>query len=287
MDFEYAFGTKEQEQPRPQSEARPLGNLAAVVAGEDGSALVGHAIDRAALLPLAPGARVRPVRLVERTDARGRRGLSLEPTGSSPGDGRPDAELAPELVVIARGPRTAAAWLFGSLAERFARSAEQPVLVVRRPATRPYARVLVATDLSEASADGVRFSARVAARGAEAWLLHVYDTSYELVLRVTNAAPERIIAQRAEARERAEAGMAELATRTASAGWSPRPVCVSGDPGSEIRRFVRAEAVELLVIGKHVLSHPGRPMLGSVAVGCLRAAPCDVLVVPGPRPTMH
>jgi nucleotide-binding universal stress UspA family protein len=280
MSSEHISTTNEQR--RVEHRPGALRRVAAVV-GAPGFV---QAIGRAALLPLAPDAHVVPVGLAERADARGRRGFDLvAPTSEARGE----LDLhEPELVVIARGRKDLPSRLFGSTAEKLARTAEHPVLVTRLPAERPYARVLVATDFSDACAKALQVASRVVTpESVEAWMLHVYDASYGLVLRVANAPIEKRLAYTSEVRARAAAGMADLLERRETAGWTFRTACVSGDPGSEIRRFVSTRGIELLVVGTCSPSDWGPPTLGSVAEACVRGVGCDVLLVPATRPSLH
>jgi nucleotide-binding universal stress UspA family protein len=57
-----------------------------------------------------------------------------------------------------------------------------------------------------------------------------------------------------------------------------------GDPVAAIVRTARAEGCDLIVLGTHGRRGLGRLLLGSVAEGVLRSAPCPVLTVKMPFP---
>jgi nucleotide-binding universal stress UspA family protein len=60
-------------------------------------------------------------------------------------------------------------------------------------------------------------------------------------------------------------------------------VLLQGDPASEIVRYGRDAAVDLIVMGTHGRTGVERLLMGSVAERVLRDAPCSVLVVKMPR----
>jgi len=60
-------------------------------------------------------------------------------------------------------------------------------------------------------------------------------------------------------------------------------VFLEGDPATEIVRFARDAAMDLIVMGTHGRTGIERLLMGSVAEKVLRDAPCSVLVVKLPR----
>jgi nucleotide-binding universal stress UspA family protein len=61
-------------------------------------------------------------------------------------------------------------------------------------------------------------------------------------------------------------------------GGPVKTAVVAGDPASEIIRFARAEAADLVVVGTHGRTGLKRLVIGSVAERVVREAPCPVLV---------
>jgi nucleotide-binding universal stress UspA family protein len=62
-----------------------------------------------------------------------------------------------------------------------------------------------------------------------------------------------------------------------------RHVFLEGDPASEIVRFARDAAMDLIVMGTHGRTGVERLLMGSVAERVLRDAHCSVLVVKLPK----
>jgi nucleotide-binding universal stress UspA family protein len=58
-----------------------------------------------------------------------------------------------------------------------------------------------------------------------------------------------------------------------------------GDPTEEILRTAETLRCDLIVMGTHGRTWLGRLLMGSVAAGVARAAPCAVLTTPTPQPT--
>lgn len=58
-----------------------------------------------------------------------------------------------------------------------------------------------------------------------------------------------------------------------------------GDPASEIVRLADEAKVDLIVVGTHGRSGLSRLLMGSVAEGVMRKAPCPVVTVKAPAPT--
>jgi nucleotide-binding universal stress UspA family protein len=57
-----------------------------------------------------------------------------------------------------------------------------------------------------------------------------------------------------------------------------------GSPVTEILRFAERENVDLIVMGSHGRTGLSRLLMGSIAEGIMRKAPCPVLIVRQPAP---
>jgi nucleotide-binding universal stress UspA family protein len=185
-------------------------------------------------------------------------------------------ETGADLVVVgaAHAGRMRQAFL-GITAQRVLRAVHLPVLVVRRPLSPTPPRVLLATDLSPASA-------AVHERGldtVEAFLGPELDDARALVV-----ASFGLVSPPLSAALLAEAAKDEL--RAFLAARRPRPGHV--EPvvrldGATAAAIV-AEAVEcradVLVVGTHARHGFDRMLLGSTAEACIRDAPCNVLGIP-------
>lgn len=119
-------------------------------------------------------------------------------------------------------------------------------------------QILVATDFSETADAALDVAIRQAQTlGARLHLLHVYSASEVEVTRLlTDAA----------ARARPDVPVTVAGTR--------------GDPAREILRYATRHPIDLIVLGTHGRTGMSRMILGSVAEGVVRLAPCLVLTVP-------
>lgn len=177
------------------------------------------------------------------------------------------------LVVGAARPGRLFAAFLGTTAQRVLRGAEHPVLVVRRAVHRPLRRVLLATDLSPASAaaheQGLDTAAALFGPPAAARSLLVLPYLF-----VPSPLPH-------EAMERAALDQVTTYLRERR----PRPFSVErrvriGVPGDEIAAEAQGWDADLVVVGTHARGWAERLLLGSVAEATVREAPCNVLAVP-------
>ena len=274
----------------------------------------GHApsaLERAAFLPLAPGARVAMLRSV--APPRGGHGGTGSPgspealleTGVRAMGGQflqldmaSDEELLAtvdeatqrhdlELVVVAREPDSLRARLFGSLPQRLARYARLPTLVSQLPARQYYQRILVATDFSPVSRAALELALRLGTPGSsELVVFHAYDTSYALTLRQTPASAGTMLHYYQRSQAQAEATMREFLAPFRGAPMAPRPIVSGGVPQADLHKVACAQDAELVVVGRNGARGAGHALLGSVAEATLRRRHrYDVLVVPSP--TVH
>lgn len=179
------------------------------------------------------------------------------------------------LLVGASRKATLARALLGTTPARVLRAAHAPLLVLRTPLARPLRRVLLANDLSGASARAHELGLDVVdavAPGAAPALrsLHVAWGGDVPVPDCACAADE------AGARGELAAFLAERRPRARDVEAALR----TGDPAREIAAEAAAWGADLVVVGTHGRTGAARFLLGSVAESVLRLAPCNVLVVP-------
>jgi nucleotide-binding universal stress UspA family protein len=60
----------------------------------------------------------------------------------------------------------------------------------------------------------------------------------------------------------------------------------SDEPANEILRYAKSGNIDLIVMGTHGRTGLARVVLGSVTEAVVRAAPCPVLTVQSPPPTI-
>lgn len=176
------------------------------------------------------------------------------------------------IVVLGAVDRDQRRWL-GSTAERVARRALRPTLVVRGPLASPPKRVLIPVDFSPLAAATLRTGLRLV--GQMGW----QDRAPVVAVHVA----QRVVPARRRGLDdnalRAEAGAAlDHFLADESAGARVASLVLVGDPPGEIGD--RLGASDLLVLGTHGAGGFERFLLGSVASQLLHNAPCNVLLAP-------
>jgi universal stress protein E len=183
-----------------------------------------------------------------------------------------------DLVIVGAAESTHG--LLGSTAERVIRKAPCPVLVVRSETAFPPTRVEIPVDLSPISADafrqGLGFLAQAGAPLAGTEALFVLNP-----LEVAGSfqfTPDQIERFAAEELQRFLA---------ANGGGSTKARVRSGFPREEILTTLAERQADLAVLGTHGRGGFERLMLGSIAAGVLRAATCNLLIVPPAAARLH
>jgi len=192
-----------------------------------------------------------------------------------------------ELIVMGRGGGRALRDTFlGSTAERVVRQAQRPVLVVRLAARAAYARPALALDLDQAAHEAVRLMLRVLPPPRpRVEVMHAFDVPYQALIYPSLSEDEAEDAKD-ELRASASHELAKLlATALAKAGARPEDAPWKthvryGSARSVVEKAVNKAEADLLVLGTHGRSGAAYVFLGTVAGDLLRAARCDVLVVP-------
>lgn len=276
-------------------------------------------IERAALLPLAKGARLTLLHVVSKrlpSDARGRankdarealaaaagrvarllpRGVtirSLVKIGVAATEISEQAQaLGSELVVMGRGGSRGLSSIFlGSTAERVVRRGHLPVLVVRLAAQARYRGPLLALDLDPIARELLETALRVIPPPRPPMsLVHAYDAPYHgsVYPSLTSKEAREYRDQFRQEAVQAIAGLLEAARPQADEAppevLSWKSYIRYGSARSVIQETVEKARADLLVIGTHAHSAVAQAFLGSVAGDVLREVPCDVLVVPPRR----
>lgn len=296
----------------PQEEKRTRQPFERVLVPTDFSKSAAQAIERALLLPLAPGARLHLVHVIPRNlpekfragaeseaqraleeavstaravaRKRGIEGLNIT---SGIREGVPFVEiirasrtLEAELIVLGRhGMRPLKDMFIGTTAERVIRKGEMPVLVVNLKPSRAYSRPLLALELDASSRDTASMMLRLMGpevRGAT--VVHGFHVPFEEF--VTPGHPVReVSAYRKACRDEASAGVKRFLTTVAGLGIRWRVALRPGDARSVILKEVVKQRADLIVLGTHGRSGIAHALLGSVAEWVIAAARCDVLVV--------
>jgi universal stress protein A len=149
-----------------------------------------------------------------------------------------------------------------------------------------YRKILVATDLTDASQPALRTGLALARRlGAEVTLLHVVQTPYR---ERHWFAPfgdrdlsfmKEIEAKEWEAAERLLVQQARDADPEKRDGAPLRTMVRAGIAADEIVKAASDQQFDLIVIGTHARKGMKHMLLGSIAERVLRTAPCPVMTI--------
>jgi nucleotide-binding universal stress UspA family protein len=141
----------------------------------------------------------------------------------------------------------------------------------------PVRKILLATDLSPASASAAEQALELARR-LDSGLL-VVSVIEPGSLRLRGGIGARVD----QIRERRQSTAASLVQRGRAAGIRVTFLVWEGDPGESIVEAAVAEQADLIIVGSHGRGAVGRLLVGSVSDHVVRHAPCPVLVVRGDK----
>ena len=275
-----------------------------------------RALGRLSLLPLAEDARVTLLHVVPRSLSAGdQRKATRDATRILAGEARHmtkslprNARIEPlvklgavareigacatkvraELIVVGRGgARILRESFLGSTAERIVRQARLPVLVVRLPPRASYRRPALALDLDQVAHQVVRLSLQILPppRPGVA-VFHAFNIPRQ-GMSYPSLSQDEAAEVKDEFRLKASEELAELlATALARANVPPEDALAwtthvwYGSPRMVVRTALRRIEPDLLALGSRGYSGAAYAFLGTVAGDLLRAAKCDVLVVP-------
>ena len=165
--------------------------------------------------------------------------------------------------------------LVGTSTERVVRMSQLPVLVVRRPGSQPYQRLLSAFDGSPAACRALAVALAVAGE-AKCLVFHASMTP-TLAQFATRRAGDAIARHQVDAAKAALEGVLE---RVGPLRARPEVRVLEGNPHFLVRDSMREFAPELLTVGTHARSSAATAVLGSFAHDLLVDAACDVLIAP-------
>jgi nucleotide-binding universal stress UspA family protein len=139
-----------------------------------------------------------------------------------------------------------------------------------------FRKILIAVDGQPVSLRAGELGAELArSLGADVALVHVNDPGY---VGDTGIPPKELIAQAEQDSRRLFAGFHELLALPPSALHFMR----TGAPAGAIVSTAKEWPADLIVIASHGRTGVRRALLGSVAEGVMRNAPCPVLVARAP-----
>jgi nucleotide-binding universal stress UspA family protein len=141
-------------------------------------------------------------------------------------------------------------------------------------------RILVPVDLTDASADTLRYGVAWAELfGSEVHVLHVVPDALQHAVGVDVLALPALAITEDWIRE-ASAALTKLVASLPIAPEQVRKNACVGQPATEIKCYAAAHDIDLIVMGTHRRSTVARIALGSVAERIVRKAPCPVVTVP-------
>lgn len=181
------------------------------------------------------------------------------------------------LVLGARGTHPVRDFAVGTTAERIIRTTDQPTLVVRRAAQRPYRRALVAVDFSPHSRRALECALGIG-DDVEVHLVHIFDAPLVEQMHFAGVSEEIMAEFRDKARQEAEAAMRDFVAEADADGRVQ--TCIERGDHAPTQLLAKARELEadLVVVGKHGKSLAERLLLGSVTLHLMSDAPADVLV---------
>jgi universal stress protein E len=169
----------------------------------------------------------------------------------------------------------------GTIAEKVLMAKRWPLLVVQEKPRASYQRVLLALDLSEASASAVRAAeSLVLAPEAKVKIVHAHGTPYEGMLDYAGVGVDAI-ARYAAGWEREAVSAVRGLVRSLSVDLERYDIAIEqGQPASAILRAIEGYEPDLIVMGTRGRGRLRRAFLGSVANRVLHELACDALIVP-------
>lgn len=169
----------------------------------------------------------------------------------------------------------------GTFAERLLGEARCPVLVARRSGGAPYRTLLLALDGSHATGDVIRMAESLPlGEGSELAVLHAHEPPYEAMMNTVGVGNLSVARYASASMSQAAAMIHAELQRHSRDPRRYRVLLVDARPGPGIRQALREVRPDLLVLGTRGHGRLRRALLGSTAHEALRAADCDVLVVP-------
>ena len=140
-------------------------------------------------------------------------------------------------------------WVLGTRAERLARRARTPVLVVRRPAFTSYRKVIVPVAL-ESESSGLIAAARALSRDPGMKVLHVLPIDHEDAMRLADVPERTIHSERQRAAQQARGALLELIATAGAHEDGAVPAICFGHAPTRVLEKERATGAELLVLGQ-------------------------------------
>jgi universal stress protein E len=169
----------------------------------------------------------------------------------------------------------------GTIAAKALASRRCPVLVVQDEARAPYRRVLLALDLSDASASAIRAAeSLVLTPDVDATVVHAHEPPYQGMLHYADVGTDTVARYADSWRREARRAVRDL-LKYESAHFGRYDILIEQQPAAlGILGAIQRYAPDLLVMGTQGGGRLRRALVGSVANRVLHETSCDVLIVP-------
>jgi nucleotide-binding universal stress UspA family protein len=185
------------------------------------------------------------------------------------------------LVLGPHRPRSLCEAIDGTIAQKALLKKRYPVLVVRNAASRSYQRVVLALDLSAASACAIRAAESLVLTGhTDSTVVHAHPPPLRGLLDCTAAGADAMAHHEHRWHRAAEQSVRALLRRESGAPARYDIHLQQRPPAAGILRAMRSLRPDLLVMGTRGGGRLRRALVGSVASRVLQDSDCDVLIVP-------
>lgn len=165
----------------------------------------------------------------------------------------------------------------GSTAERVVRKSNHSVLVVKRPASQGYRRVVVPVDFSDDSRAALRLARKVAP-DAQLYVLHAWPPLPRESEGFAGISDEDVERYGREVREQAQQQMDAMLAECGLEDEAVQRLMQHDYAASFIWQQARALGADLVVMGKHGHSQLSEWLIGSVTTHVLHQCDSDILV---------
>ncbi|MFN3607782.1 MAG: universal stress protein [Hyphomonas sp.] len=191
------------------------------------------------------------------------------------------AEKADLVVLGAPVRRSVGDLLLGTTAQRVIRQSPAPVLMTVGTTPKPYRKVMVATDFSEASEQAVKALKETGLAGeALIQLVNIYETPEISLMMRGGSTSAQINNYVVEQGHLAAMKLAEFDAKTGAGAATRIPRLGDSATGRMLCALATETGADLIVVGTQGHSGINGFVLGSVAQDVLRLSDVDVLAVP-------
>jgi nucleotide-binding universal stress UspA family protein len=182
------------------------------------------------------------------------------------------------IVLGVRGANLLREILLGTTAEKVLRRSTRPLLVVKVRPDSPYQNALVPVDFSAHSRNAFDVCREVVGSHGRLTIVHAYEIPFESKLQYAGLDDETIFKYRTESKKAAETAVRKFAADAGAIGKDTPQLAVHGYPPKVIREKELEIGADLIAIGKHGESKMEDLLVGSVSEHVVERSDCDVLI---------